>query len=401
MKKPITVRMAGSLAPYAAGYREHLARQGYRSTITKHLRLMAQISRWLTSRGLDTNSLTPAGLEEFSSWREDSGYVTSLSMHSAALLFDYLVGVGVITRVDVFVAERPFDEVMLRYARYLTDERGLSASSVAQYVKASRTFLRWLCAHGDVELRDLSVGIINQFVLATCQRVKTTTAKLTVSTLRSLLRFFYLEGITPTALAPAVLAVAPWRQSSLPKALDAGVVTRLFKSCDRRTASGARDFAVLMLLSRLGLRASEVAGLQLSDFDWRRGEVTIRGKGNRQDRLPLPSDVGDALVAWLQRGRPRCVCRSVFVRTCVPFREISGSGISAIVRRACARSGLSPVGAHCLRHTAATRILRSGGSMAEVAQVLRHHSQQTTAHYAKVDRLALVAVVRSWPGGAA
>lgn len=400
-KKPITVRMAGSLAPYAAGYREHLARQGYRSTTTKHLCLMAQISRWLTSRGLDTDSLTLAGLEEFSSWREDSGYVTSLSIHSAALLCDYLVGVGVITRVGVVVAERPFDEVVLRYRRYLNDERGLSASSVAQYVKASGHFLQWLYLHGDVELRNLNADILNQFIFATSQRVKTTTAGRTIATLRSLLWFFYLEGITPTALAPAVLSVAPWRQSELPKALDAKHVVRLLKSCDRRTASGRRDFAILMLLSRLGLRAREVAGLQLNDIDWRQGELVVRGKGHREDRLPLPRDVGEALVTWLERGRPRCACRSVFVRACVPFREISASGVSAIVRRACGRIGLSPVGAHCLRHTTATRILQAGGSLAEVAQVLRHRSQQTTAHYAKVDRLALVAVVRSWPGGGA
>jgi integrase len=178
-------------------------------------------------------------------------------------------------------------------------------------------------------------------------------------------------------------------------------MVRLLKSCDRRTSVGRRDFAILMVLSRLGLRAGEVAGLHLRDIDWRQGDVVVRGKANREDRLPLPGDVGEAIVGWLRRGRPRGECQAVFTRVRAPHRELSSGGISAIVWHACERAGLPRVGAHRLRHTAATEMLRAGGSLAEVGQVLRHRSQDTTSIYAKVDRRSLIAVVRPWPGGVA
>jgi integrase len=178
-------------------------------------------------------------------------------------------------------------------------------------------------------------------------------------------------------------------------------VVRLLKSCDRRSAVGRRDFAIITILARLGLRAGEVAALRLEDIDWRNGEVTVHGKGNREDRLPLPHDVGEAVAGWLRRGRPQCSCPVVFTRVLAPHRALSDRAVSTVVRQACGRAGLPPAGSHRLRHYAATEILRAGGDLAEVGQVLRHVSMAATSIYAKVDRHALAAVVQPWPGAEA
>jgi integrase/recombinase XerD len=222
-----------------------------------------------------------------------------------------------------------------------------------------------------------------------------------VTRLRAFLRFLHLDGVIDRDLAGAVPSVASWRLAGLVKALDSRTVAQLLASCDRRTRVGRRDYAVLIVLSRLGLRAGEVAALRLADIDWRAGELSVRGKGSRHERLPLPSDVGDALAGWLSRGRPRCECVFVFTRAVAPLGGLSSGGVSTIVQRACRRAGLPVVGAHRLRHTAATEMLRAGGSLAEVGQVLRHRGRDVTSIYAKVDRLALAAVVARWPGAVA
>ena len=226
-------------------------------------------------------------------------------------------------------------------------------------------------------------------------------AKNKVVGLRLLLQFLYLECITDESLTGAVPNVSGWRGSALPKRIDARAVRRLLASCDRRTILGRRDFAVLMLLVRLGLRANEVATLELSDIDWRRGEIVIRGKGNRIDHLPLPIEVGDALTEYICKGRPQTEHRAVFVRVVAPRGSLSASGISEIVRAACMRCGLPQIGAHRLRHTVASEMLRYGAGLGEIGQLLRHRNVDTTAIYAKVDITALSKLARPWPGGVA
>lgn len=193
--------------------------------------------------------------------------------------------------------------------------------------------------------------------------------------------------------------MAGWRAGSLPRAVAAADVARLLASCDRRRRVGRRDYAVLMLLARLGLRAGEVAALQLHDLDWRAGEVVIHGKGGRVDRLPLPWDVGEAVAGYLRRGRPGTVHSRVFVRVHAPQGPLSAQGVQAVVRAACDRAGLARVGAHRLRHSVATEMLRAGAPLVEVGQVLRHRSAATTAIYAKVDRAALRPLALPWPAG--
>ena len=400
MIRPARVRVVGSLALYAPGFRKELDRQGYKpGSAGEQLLLMAHVSRWLASRDLNAGELTAVRVEQFLRARRAEGYAHLRSARALSPLLEHLRGLGVVPTPSPAVLATPIEAVLERYSVYLFEERGLSASSVRNYVDVARLFLsdREVTA-GALELEGLTTAAVSEFVLGECRRCSVGSAKCMVTRLRSLLRFLHLEGLTERPLAAAVPSVASWRLASLPKAIDARSVARLLKSCDRRTSVGRRDFAILTLLSRLGLRAGEVAAAELCDIDWRQGELVIRGKGNREERLPLPADVGAAVVGWLRRGRPRCACPYLFTRVRAPHSGLSSGGVSAVVRQACNRAGLPRVGAHRLRHTAATELLRAGGSLADVGQVLRHRSPNSTSIYAKVDRLALASLVQPWPG---
>jgi integrase/recombinase XerD len=396
--------MTGPLAPYAAGFAENLVRQGFvPGTASEHLRSMAQLSRWLVSQSLDVGDLTPAAVEQWLAAGAGAGCVRRLGSPVVVLLLEHLRGLGVVAKPEPIVAEGPIEVLIERYKRYLLAERGLLAGSVRNYVIVARSFLshRFGAMGGTLALEALGTGDITQYVLGECRRCSVGSAKCMVTRLRCLLRFFFVEGLTERELAPAVPSVATWQLASLPKAIDPSDVGLLLKSCDRQSAVGLRDYAIIVLLSRLGLRAGEVAALALSDIDWRHGEVMIHGKAKREEPLPLPVDVGEALVDWCKRGRPECAIPYVFTRVRAPFGGLSSGGVSAVVRQACGRAGLALMGAHRLRHSAATQMLRAGGSLAEVGQVLRHRGRGTTSIYAKVDRDSLSALIQPWPGGAA
>jgi site-specific recombinase XerD len=272
------------------------------------------------------------------------------------------------------------------------------ARSVEQYCYVARSFL---ADRGtiDGDLQGLTGAGVASFVIAACSRGRS--LKLLAPALRSFLRFAHVEGLIDFSLAHAVPPQARWRLAELPQTLNTEEVGRLLASCDRRTARGRRDYAILVLLSRLGLRRAEVVALRLDDIDWHAGEVIIHGKGPKQERLPLPVDVGEALAAYLRRGRPRVAERSVFIRSRAPLEALGVGAVSYILHDACARAGVCRVGTHVLRHSCATEMLRAGASLPEIGQVLRHHWLSTTAIYAKVDHGALSLVARPWPGGAA
>ncbi len=213
-----------------------------------------------------------------------------------------------------------------------------------------------------------------------------------------MLRFLHVQGLITMPLAAAVPSVAQ-RREGLPRALPAGQVAGLLESCDRSTPVGCRDYAILLLLARLGLRCGEVAGLALDDLGWRAGELVVHGKHSRTDRLPLPCDVGEALSDYLRRARPPGFGRTVFLRSQAPIGRLSGDGVSEVVVRAARRAGIGPVRAHRLRHTVATELLRRGAGLVEIGQMLRHQSLEVTAVYAKVDRAALSQLALPWPGG--
>jgi integrase/recombinase XerD len=235
------------------------------------------------------------------------------------------------------------------------------------------------------------------FVLREARRRSVRSAETVVFALRALLRFLHVHGLIAEPLAEAVPSVAR-RREDLPRALPIGHVTLLLDSCDRVTPTGRRDYAIVLLLARLGLRRCEVAALSLDDVDWRAGEIVVHGKGSRIDRLPLPCDVGEAIVDYLRDGRPRVTDRSLFIKAHAPLCGITCGCVTDVVRYACVRAGIVPVGAHRLRHTVATDLLRRGAGLAEIGQVLRHQDQTTTAVYAKVDRAALSPLALPWPG---
>ena len=403
MRDSTRARVTGPLAPYAAGFCEELAGQGYtRASAARQLNLMAHVSRWLASQQLKPEELSAAQVEEFLQARRAAGYTLELSQRGMVPLLVYLRRLGVIPIPAVRVARTDAEQLIEEYRSYLVTERGLAASSVVAYLATARLFLSACEGKAGLDLAGLTAGQVVGFVLDECRRRRPAAAKVLVTGLRSLLRFTFLAGYTPRQLAGAV-PHATHGAGSLPRALDAAVVAGLLASCDRRTPAGRRDFAVLTVLARLGLRAGEVATLELDDVDWRQGEIVVRGKGSRTERLPLPVDVGEAIVGYLHDEHLRNCCRALFVRVQAPITGLSRAGVGDVVCRACERAGLPRVGAHRLRHTAATGMLRGGASLTEIGQVLRHAGSNSanTAIYAKVDRVALRSLAQPWPGSAA
>jgi integrase/recombinase XerD len=402
MSTACRVRVTGPLAMYADGFRADLAAQGYAAgSADRNLRTLAHVSRWMDGQGLSAGQLAAARLEEFLQARRREGYHHALSIRSVLPLIGYLDRLGVAAVPPEAAADGRVDLVAGEYRRYLASERALTAEVAGKYTRLAREFLSACEQPGGPGLGELSAGWVTDYVVAGCRGRRPGSAKYLVTALRSLLGFLFLAGYTRCQLASAVPTVAHWGAGSLPRALSPETVAALLASCDASTLAGRRDRAILTLLARLGLRAGEVAGLELDDLDWRAGEISIRGKGSRRERLPLPVDVGEALVAYLHGGRPRAGCRTVFLRLNAPIEGLTVSGVTTVVYRACARAELPRAGAHRLRHSAATAMLAGGGTLTEVGQVLRHARLQTTAIYAKVDRAALRGLARPWPGGAA
>jgi integrase/recombinase XerD len=398
MTDPTRVRMTGPLAPFAAGFAASLADVGYRPLSARNqLTLFAHVSRWLEGQGLVSNDLNTERIEAFLQERRDRGYTCWRTVAGMRPMLGFLRGHGVVPPAPPPPETTATDKLLCDYRRYLVCERGLAASTVRHHEATARLFLddRW--SPEGLVLDRLSAADVTAFVSRECPARSVGSAKILVTGLRSLLRYLHLCGLTANGLAAVVPAVAGWRGSPLPRGIESSQARALVDSPDRRTAKGRRDHAILALLARLGLRACEVTALELSDIDWRHGELAVRGKGNRHERLPLPADVGEAIASYLQRGRPRVDHRKVFVRSRAPLSGIASTGVNRIVATASARSGVEQVSPHQLRHTLATELLGCGASLGEVGQLLRHRSASSTAIYAKVDRRALASLARPWP----
>ncbi len=345
--------------PYADRFRVELGERGYKpSAAAGQLQLMAHLSRWLVEQDLAGVDLTPAVTEAFLRARRAAGYGQWLTTRGMAPLLRYLRDVG-FAPAEVSIAPTSPEEVLLDcYRSYLVAERGLAASTVRNYLEVARLFVLHRQASGQPDLRQVTAAQVCEFVVTGCRDRSVGSGKLLVVGLRALLRYLHVAGVTESGLADVVPPAASWPNNSLPQPIDLRQALRLLHSCDRRTAVGRRDFAVLTMQLRLGLRAGEVAALDLGDVDWQHGEILVHGKGHRDERLPLPTDVGEALVGWLRRGRIPCGSTRLFTSLIAPRGGLTSKAVSAIVRRASARSGVA-VTAHRLRHTAGTELLRS------------------------------------------
>jgi integrase/recombinase XerD len=396
------VRMVGPLTPYASGFHAELTRLGYTWLSARcQLRLVAHLSRWLADHGLGVVELTAPVLREFLAARRAAGYTAWLTPMALEPFLGYLRGLGVVSPVTAAAGAGDAAQVLLdRYRGYLLGERGLAEGTADWCVGRVRGFVTAHVASDDADnasLCGLTSADVAAFVLETCRDLSPKSAQQTASAMRSLLRFLHYDGVLPVSLLDAVPKVAN-RERALPRFVPPEQVQRLLASCDRDSAIGRRDLAMMMVMVRLGLRAGEVAALALDDLDWRHGEITVRGKGPRIERLPLPADVGQAITQYLQHGRPATALdRCVFVRVNAPHRGLSGRGVSWAVRCASRRADLEPMGSHRLRHSAATAMLHAGASLAEIGLVLRHQRARTTTIYATVDTERLRTLARPWP----
>lgn len=392
-------RKPGALGPFVEAYRSRLLAEGYTpQTVRGKLKELGQLGRWMSGSGVRVDELDEERIEEFGRDRRSAGHRRVPTVRSFALLLSLLRERGLISPL-ARPALSPVEELVEEYRRWLLG-RGLAEPTVLRYEKLAVRFLSTRCPDpaAGPDMAGVDGQDVADFLLAECGRVSVGAAKGRVAELRSLLRWLFVEGRIDVALGDAVPPVAGWHDVGVPQSLDAADVEALLASCDVALPTGRRDLAILTLLARLGLRSAEVARLELDDLDWTAGEIIISGKGRRQDRLPMPVDVGEALVGYLTADRPDHPSRRVMLTVRPPRRPIRPDLVSDVVRRACRRAGLPPVCAHRLRHALATTMLQRGVGLLDISQVLGHRDLATTGIYAKIDLAALRQVARPWPG---
>jgi site-specific recombinase XerD len=357
----------------------------------------------MARRKIVAEHLTPEHLDRYLKYRSCHRHFRSGDVAIVRRLLRLLRQKGIVATAAP-IERSPAQRLEEEFRHYLERERRLAPATVFLYLPFARRFLAECFADGKLRLDGLRAADVVRFVQREAVRLHhPKRAKLMTTALRSFLQYARYRDLISIDLRSSVPTVANWSMALLPRALSSEEVQRLLTDCDRDTALGRRNWAILLLLARLGLRAGEVVGLTLDDLDWERGELCVRASGGNSDRLPIPQDVGAALADYLRRSRPACACRQVFVRMRAPHRGFASSvAICCIVHRALDHAGLNPAhkGAHLLRHSVATHMLRQGASLAEIGELLRHRSQQTTMIYAKVDLDMLRPLALPWPGGA-
>lgn len=394
----------GPLADHIVSFAQSVSDQGYcLYSLKRQVRLAACFSRWLQENGIAVRNIRADYAAQYLWYR--ARHVRLWPGDSAALthFIDFL------HREDVIPAKKipatrllPFERCAQEYEQYLREARALAKATIVNYVPFIRAFLHDRFGDGRVTLSRLCAADVVKFVQCQAPRLHRKRAKLLTTALRSFLRYARYRGDVTLDLAAAVPIVANWSMTTIPRAIAADQVQQLLASIDRRTAIGRRDYAILLLLARLGLRSSEVALLELDDIDWNAGHLSVHGASGQHTQLPLPSEVGKAIAAYLRHGRPQSVCRRVFLRAKAPLVGLQGAcGIGSIVRHSLERAGIhAPTyGAHQFRHGLATSMLRQGASLGEIGELLGHRHPQTTKIYAKVDIDALRTLALPWPGG--
>ncbi len=376
-----------------------LRENGYRERVIQgKLGLVGDLRKWLGRNGRGTPHLDERLLEAFVEHRQ----VRWGDLRALRQFLDHLREREVVQDRKL-VPDQPTD-LLSQYDKYLRSERGLTATTSSQYQHFVRKFLLERFPNGPFLAKEVKASDISAFILRRRQSQSVASAKLMTTALRSFFRYLFQKGELQADLAASLPTVANWRLSTVPRYMTAEEVERVLKACPCRTAMDRRDYAILLLLARLGLRAGEVVALQIEDINWRAGEFLVRGKGKLHERMPLPADVGEALASYLRLDRPACRTRQVFVCMQAPYRGFAhSSALARIVHRALQRADLRPTfkGAHLFRHSLATSLLRSGTTLGEIGEVLRHKSTNTTEIYAKVDFEGLRSLAHFWPMGGA
>lgn len=397
--------LAGPLAAYIPSFAQWASEQGYaRYSIYRQVLLAACFSRWLEQQGI---SIRQVSSEHPIKYLRHRARRLKIARGDASALRHLI---ELLHRQEVIPAEKarggqltPAERCAQAFERYLRHDRALANATVLNYVPWGHKFLTERFGIGPVRLSRLCAGDVIGFVQRHAPRLHLKRVKLMTTALRSFLRYARYRGDITLDLAAAVPVVANWSMTSIPRAVPAEEVRRLLSSIGKDTATERRDYAILVLLARLGLRAGEVTLLELDDIDWDAGCVHVRGKSGRPLELPLPADVGEAISAYLLEGRPSSASRRVFLRAKAPNRGFQGpSAISCIVRRAIERTGINAPtkGAHQFRHALAVQMLNHGASLSEIGEVLGHRSLETTKIYAKVGLDALRPLALPWPGAA-
>ena len=402
MSDPAMVRVEGPLAGLVPGFRDSLNAAGYSPGSAAHqLQLIARLSRWMVGRSLSVEGLTPMVIDDFFRERRSThrNYSTPRSL-SAFLIF--LEEAGFSCGTDADVPARSWEHTLDLFGSYLTNERGLRPTTVDNYLNQARPFLQWHVDRSNDDLRSLSIHEVTGFLLSRGATQSRGSIRMAVTALRALLKWLFLTGVLPESLAEGIGPAAYSVFGSLPKSLTPEVVQSLVAQSTIGPVAPYRDRAIVLVLSRLALRCREVAQLRLEDLHWRTGTIVVRGKGAALDEMPVPVDVGAAIVDYLERERPASALRHVFLQARAPHAPLGRSAVGSVITRLGARAGNGvPVGAHRLRHSAATGVLAAGGTLTEAAQLLRHASPATTVIYARVDLRALTGVARDWPGATA
>jgi len=395
----------GPLAGHIEGLAASLLEQGYcRSSLRPKIRALGRLGQWLGERTAQACDVDEDLITEFLHQTPRTHCQRHGDRKTMVSLLRYLRELGVAQPPHPATDSRRPSTIERDYEHHLTCLRGLNPLTVRYHLFHVRRFLHERFGRRSIRLDKLSHEHITQHILDHATDYRPRSAQTWLSVLRCFIRFLHLHGHTRADLSGSVLRTAGSQLANIPKYLSVEQVERLLKGPDRTTAAGLRDYAILLLLARVGLRGGEIVKLELEDIDWQAGEFLVRGKGSRSDRLPLPQDVGEALVAYLQHARPVCATRRVFITTVAPRGPLGGSAcITAVVARYLKRAGLHPAkrGAHVLRHSLATRMLGGGSSLEEIAQVLRHQHLNTTEIYAKVDLPALRSIAQPWPSRAA
>jgi site-specific recombinase XerD len=392
----------GPLFPYINAYSAKLREERYAvSSIDRHLLAFDHLSRWLERTNRRVRDLNEAVASDF--LRSVKG--PSRNDQARAMvgrLLPMLCGIGALTPTKLRLTQD--EKRVLDYRQYLSEERGLAEGSIDLLLRYANRFLFAKFGSGRLNLSKLTASDVTLFVKRHAHQHSPSYARAMLKGMRSFLRYLYYKQLIDIDLSQTVPKVAVWSFSTLPKFLSTEQVRQVLRHCDRTTPLGRRDYAILLLLARLGLRAGEVVRLNLEDIDWENARITVMGKGEKPAQLPLPADAGKAIASYLRHDRPRCGCRRLFLCAHAPLRGFGSSGaVSEIVRWALVKAGVvvpGRKGAHLLRHGLATTMLRKRASLDEIGELLRHKSRQTTAIYAKVDLESLRALALPWPGGA-